>query len=296
LNFYLYVLLDFVVLDLDVVRILLDHSPRTVTLNCQVVAVHLDPEETGLAPVSAPTVTTDPELDSVFLTPTDHGDLVIDHRNKLCFRENASCILLKFESSLDTTRNGSSSKDLGLHVVCTRDSAVLSHFPDRITRSSPAVSNISWLLSLGVSAVLTLLNIGTAEVIGVLSQIVLTTFFRNTVVFSVLIDTSRVSSVATSSSLAVDDHLRRKRDIRPSSVSGNVDSVSNRTGGALSPARATVCRDMLILGPREIVDSANVSPVPTFREVLHVDVLMRSGSSHVLGNQFGRLSSASISF
>ena len=64
------------------VRVLLGNSPRAVLLDSQVVSVHLDAEEAGLSPVGSPTVTADPELNSVLFTPPDNCNLVVDLRHQ----------------------------------------------------------------------------------------------------------------------------------------------------------------------------------------------------------------------
>lgn len=147
-----------------------------------------------------------------------------------------------------------------------------------------------------MSAVLTLLDVGAAEVVRVLGQVVLAALFGDAVVLGILVDATRISSVAASSGLAVDDHLRRKSHIRPGSVSDDVDSVSNRAGSALSPAGSTVGRNVLILVPGNIVDSINVSPVPILRKVLKVEVFMWSLDSHMFWHQFWRFSLTSGPF
>ena len=60
------------------VRCLLHRPPSAVSLNRQVVSVHLDTEESTLSPVSTPTVATHPELNTVLLAPSHHSDLVVD--------------------------------------------------------------------------------------------------------------------------------------------------------------------------------------------------------------------------
>jgi len=60
--------------------------------------------------------------------------------------------------------------------------------------------------------------------------------FWDSSVVSKYINLEWVSSVAASSSLAINNNLRRKGHIGPSVVSENVDSISKRAGWAMSPA------------------------------------------------------------
>lgn len=76
-----------------------------------------------------------------------------------------------------------------------------------------------------------------------------------------LIDSQWITSVTVTSSITVDDGLRGETD-GDSHVSEDVDSVGKRRGGTLSPARAAILGNMLVLVPREVVDSADVSPIP----------------------------------
>ena len=89
--------------------------------------------------------------------------------------------------------------------------------------------------------------------------------FRDAVGFGEGIDTSGVSSIAASSSFAVDDDLRREGDIGPGSVAGDVDAIGNRRSGSLCPTAAAVSRNVLILASREVVNSRNIAPVERFR-------------------------------
>ena len=89
--------------------------------------------------------------------------------------------------------------------------------------------------------------------------------FRDAVGFGEGIDAAGVSSIAASSSLAVDDDLGREGNIRPGSVAGDVDAIGNRRSGSLCPAAPAVSRNVLILAPREVVNSRNIPPVPRFR-------------------------------
>lgn len=134
-----------------------------------------------------------------------------------------------------------------------------------------------------MGAVLALLDGGTAELIGVLGQIVLATLLGDAVVLGVGVDSHGVASVAAASCLAVYDHLRGEGHVRPGPVPHDVDPVSDRTGAALCPAAPAVRRNVLILAPRHVVHSIHIPPVPAFGQVFEVEVLVRPWSCDVFG-------------
>ena len=131
---------------------------------------------------------------------------------------------------------------------------MLGYFPDGVARCGPAVANISWFLSLGRSAVEALLHIGTSEMLRVFGQVVLARFLRDAISFGKGVNVRCQASVATSSCLAVDNDLWRKGNIGPCAVTCNIDPVCNGGSTALRPAATTIDRDVLVLGPREVVD------------------------------------------
>jgi len=67
---------------------------------------------------------------------------------------------------------------------------------------------------------------------------------------SVFVNSNRVTSVARAASLTVDDVLRveTNRGLGVQAIE-DVESISDGGGGTLSPARATVLRDVLVLVP-----------------------------------------------
>jgi len=140
-------------------RFFFNSSPRAIFLNGKVVPVHLDSEETRLSPISSPTVSSYPEFNSVLFTPADNCYFMITDRQKFDLRVNSSCILLEFGCCVDATRNRPSGKYLSLHMVSSRNCAILVNFPNRVTRCGPAISFISRFGSFWMSTILTFLNI-----------------------------------------------------------------------------------------------------------------------------------------
>ena len=162
---------------------------------------------------------------------------------------------------------------------------MLGDFPDGVFGCGPTVAFVSGFLSFGVGAVLAFLDGGAGEVVWVFGEVVLAVFFGDTVGFGEGVDSSGVAAVAAASGLAVDDDLGGEGDVGPGSVSGDVYSVGEGAGGALSPAGAAVGGDVLVFAPGEVVDTADVSPVPGFGEVFEVDVFVGAWTGDVFWDE-----------
>ena len=270
-----------------------DGSPSTVFLDSEVVSVHSDSEESRLTPVASPGVSSVPEFDSIFFAPSDDSDFVVDLRKDLSLLIDSSSVGFKFQGGIDSAGNGSSGIDFSLHFVSSGNSSVLSDFPDGIFVPGPTVSFVRLVLGRRPGAVLAFLDIRAAELVRVLGKISLAGFLRDTVLVSVDVDFSGVSSVAASSSLAVDDDLRGEGHGRPGVLSDDVDSVGDGAGRSMGPAGSAVGGDVLVSGPTEIVGSVDVSPVPLIGKVFNVEVFVRSRPGHeFLKGILGRFSSA----
>jgi len=95
----------------------------------------------------------------------------------------------------------------------------------------------------------------------------------------VLIDFSRVTSVTASTSLTVDDCLGAQPDwCSVLKFIQDVESIGECACCALSPARTTVPRNMLIFIPRHVVSTVHVSPINLFGKYIYRDSLPRSRS------------------
>jgi len=82
------------------------------------------------------------------------------------------------------------------------------------------------------------------------------------VVVSIFIDQCRVATVTTAASLTVNNSLSIKTN-RGSTIQviQNVESVCKSRGCTLSPAGATIARDVLVLVPRHVVTTVHISPI-----------------------------------
>lgn len=266
--------------DLDVflegydVRLCLWDSPCAVFLDCKVVSMHLNSKESCLSPICSPAVSSNPILNSVFFAPSYNCNLVIDHWNELGLWVDSSCIGLEFFGGFNSAADWSSGEDLSFHFICTWDWSVLLDFPNWITLLSPAVLFLCWVSDW--CAVSALLDVRAAEFVWVFSKVGLAGLFRDSVLVCINIHLDWVSSVAASSSLAIDDNLGRQGHIWPSPVSQDVDSVGDWGSRSMSPAAAAVSWDMLVSSPGQIVNSWDVSPVPGFWQIANLEILVRT--------------------
>ena len=76
-----------------------------------------------------------------------------------------------------------------------------------------------------------------------------------------------------------DDDLRKNVDIRPISLSGDIDSIKKGKGRSMSPARTTVLWNMLVSHVGQVVNAVNVIPEPVRWEVLD---MLEFLSDHIL--------------
>jgi len=241
----------------------------------QVVFAHQHLEETVFTPVSTPGVSTDPVFSTIiFDTPTNDGDFVVDIDGVVLFTpDTTSVVLFESISSHDTATDGSVGIDSLLHVVDTADETVAGDLPMSVGSNGGAEEIVVLALRRRRGNAGLALLLGQAEFqSGVLGDVVLARFFGDTLVITELVDTDGFTTVAITTGLTVDDGLGTEGNLRISVVSQNVDSVSQRRGSTLSPARSAVNGDMLVLGPGEVVDTIGVSPIPGLGEVTSLDV------------------------
>ena len=182
-------------------------TPSTVLFNGQVMFVHPDSEESWLSPVGSPTVSSHPIFNSILDAPTYYSAFVVNHRYQFDLLENTSSISIKFLSCINTAWNRSSVVNLSFHLLSSRNCTVLLNSPNWIFLLSPTITFVSRFGSLRRSAVHTFLNIWTAEMVWVLGSVSLTSLFRDTVMFTIFIDTDWVASIAWSSGFTVDNNL-----------------------------------------------------------------------------------------
>jgi hypothetical protein len=251
------------------------NSPFTSTFNGQIFLAHLDSEESLFTPEVTPGVSTNPVFSSVFNTPTKDRDDMVDHRNQNLLGVDTASVVFELISSINTTSNGAISINSLLHSVNSLNMTVVRDLPVLVLSDSGTVStSVSSL-----EAVFADLNIRASETCRVLSNIVLAGIFRNTVRLSKSVDTSSITTLAGTTSTAVNNSLDRKSDFRESGVSGDVDSISQSRSTSLSPARSAVNGNVLVLSPGDVVLSVDVSPIPGGRKIVGANMSPRELSS-----------------
>ena len=183
---------------------------EAIPLDAEIVFVHVDVEETIVSPVRAPRVASNP----VFLAfsrnaVANNRDLMIeqDERNFLRVNVGAIVIVLEVVSNMNTTRNGTI-LELSLHLVSSSDFPVLTDVVANIRSDSCAVFKTVitnfWRRSMAVA---TDIDRGARASNIVEGDVVHAGSVYKTFRHCELIDLSRVSAIAGTTSIAVDDHL-----------------------------------------------------------------------------------------
>lgn len=173
--------------------------------------MHLDFEVTIFTPVCSPTVSSDPVFNSFFRnSPSDNSYFVIYKINYGFLRVNSSGIVFELVSYENSTRNRSSSIYFSFHFSSSFYFSILVNIMKREFFDWFTAwvwhSLIVWRRSETVHANL---HRRTREFCRIFSNVILTSFFRNTVSVSVLVNSHWVTSFTRSSCIAVDDNLRR---------------------------------------------------------------------------------------
>jgi len=239
-------------------------SGSAVSLDTEVIAVHVDSEEAVLTPVVTPGVATNPVLLSLRShTVTNDGDFVVnldfvgEH-----FGVDATSVGIEFVGGLDTASDGSVPGELSLHLVGSGEGVVLGDVVLGVFHSSAAREAIITERGRGPEAVTAEINVGASTGDKVVGGVLLAGRVGNTEGGSVKVDFSGVTTVARATSVAVDDSLGVEADGGGEGKVGvDVESISEGGGGALSPAGSTVSGDVLVLVPGKVVSSVVVSPV-----------------------------------
>jgi hypothetical protein len=132
-------------------------------------------------------------------------------------------------------------------------------------------------------AVLALLH-GIARELGrIVGNVLLTRRVGDTISVSELIDTTGVATLARSTSLTVDNDLSVEANRRGVVVlEEDVESIGKGGSRSLSPAGSAIDRDVLVLGPGEVVGTVHVSPVPVGRCFSTLKLLPRGNGKGLL--------------
>jgi hypothetical protein len=190
-----------------------------------------------LTPVGSPGVSSDP----VFLTiigdtPSDNSDLVVDLWEFDGLLVDTTSVGLEFVGGFDTAGDWSVSVELGLHVS-SWDSVVVGDIVQFVLNWPAFILAGLALWAWWPGAVLASINGLALPFVEILGDILFTRRVWDTRVISVLVDTSWVSTLAGSSSIAVDNNLGIQGNWGWAlQVVHDIESVSNRRCSSLGPA------------------------------------------------------------
>ena len=71
--------------------------------------------------------------------------------------------------------------------------------------------------------------------------------------------------------LTRDEDLRRNIDVGPSSLASNLNSVGEGRSSCVGPAGAAILRNVLVAHIRQVIDTVDVAPVPSFWNSVYWD-------------------------
>lgn len=214
----------------------------------------------------AVTVPADPVFNSILLAPSDYWYFVVLVENKFTLRINATLVILPPICSVDSACNRSSCEYLCFHPYGTFNKTVLFHPPNGISLLGKAPF---------FCTVVTNLLVRTQKFFRIFGGISLATLLRDSYFFCVHVNMARIASIAATSSIfAVYDDLRRYADIWPCFVSRDINPIGKDTSWCFYPTGTTVVWRSLIFGPRQIVYSWNVTPIPTLWDIFEIKVFI----------------------
>jgi hypothetical protein len=242
---------------------------NAIILDGKVVRMHLNSEETLLAPVGAPGVSADPvlSLGCHVKAPAYNWDLVVNTGPRVLLRVDSTHVLLETISGVDTATNGTILVDFCLHAVGTWEAIVVGGIISLIVGDCDAVFNAAVTLGRrGTMAVSANVNWVTVILIKILGDILHARRIRDTIVVSIVVNTRWVTSKAWATCLAVNHNLGVKSNWGGIKIlKHDIESVSKSRGSSVSPARATVLRNVLVARPWNEIGPIDISPVPVLR-------------------------------
>jgi len=243
--FYYYYYFDECSCDLVLLGVDNDVSEGAVVLNAQVILVASvlvqaghNSEEAILAPWLTPAVSDDPVFNSRadINTPASNAHQMILFWIWVVLLIDATGVgHLQGLSSLNTASNWAVLIDLGHHLSTTTQSTIISDHPTSVVLNGKAVTSLRASTAL-VEGIALLVN----------GLVVVASLIRNARVVSVLKDTIGPATMASASTGAVEHVLDREVGTWPRAFLLNVDAISQRARGTMSPAASTVNWDVLV--------------------------------------------------
>ena len=190
------------------------NTSDAVVLDLEVIGVHLHVEEAVVSPVGSPGVAADPVFSTVLHNAVaDDGDLVVDHVPRLSLLRVDTVIDAEIVGGLegvggvDTAAHRSVGSKLSLHLISTSDIIVLADVVASVLNGNAAVEAILTLSGRRPCAVTADVDVSANIHLIVVGLIVSARSVDESLVSGELIDLSGVTTIARSTSLAVDNHL-----------------------------------------------------------------------------------------
>ena len=143
---------------------------------------------------------------------------------------------VKFFSSLNTTGNRSPFSELGFHLISTNNRVVLADVVFLVRNGTAVLETIIASSRCRGCAISAQIEVSALTTLKVESSVLLARAIRNTMIEGILVNLGRITTVAATTSLAVDNSLSIQTDGSGVLESiHDVESISDSTGGALSP-------------------------------------------------------------
>jgi hypothetical protein len=224
-----------------------------------------DLEVASVTPVGTPGVSNPPVFGTVFDTPADDRDGVIDFVGGGINMDDTTRVVEDVRS-IDTAGDGSSLVELihdGHLIVSNR--AVLT---DGV--GVPSVRNGASFTRITVFAK----DIFAAfKTVGVATSLIRRAgFVSNTILVDVVVCSERVTTIATEIRvLTRDENLRSKVNVRPSTLSHDLNTIRESRCSSEGPARAAIVRNVLVSTHSEVVGSIDITPEEVLRKVVDVN-------------------------
>ena len=273
-------------------------GPRAGVLDAEVVLMHADLGKTLVSPVGTPGVAQPPVLGVAVLvkTPTDNAQNVVGHRQKGLLLENLARVgrnrgrgteCLQLIGGINAASQGAACEDLGLQLVgigqllssgvviaAAVGTAVLVDSVLAVRFDGSAVRR-----SVRAGAAVLADAVGLALAIDGL--VVLARLVRDAVLLDVVEHTADVTTFATAASTTVDEHLGSQDSVNALSIVLDLQAVGQTGESAVSPARPTVLRDVLVARLRQEVGAVHIAPVEVAGQVVGVHDLVWAGIDNV---------------
>jgi len=189
-------------------------SGNAVLLDSEVILAHLHVEEAVVTPVGSPGVAADPVFSAVLHhSVADDGDLVVDHIPRLSLLgvdtviDAEIVVVLEIIGSVDTAAHRTVGSKFSLHLVSTFDVVVLTDVVAGVLNGNAAFFTRLTLSGRRPCAVTAYVD-GSANIfLIVVGLIICARSVDKSILSCEPIDQSGVTTIARSTSLAVNNHL-----------------------------------------------------------------------------------------